>query len=68
MEQWKDFLNKRARIIINDAPSPYPKFKDGIVKGFTTTHIILLQNNIEIALLLSDIRRIEIKGDSNDGN
>jgi len=66
MEQWKDFLNKKVRIIINDAPSPYPKYKDGIVKGFTDTHIILLQNNTEIALLLTDIRRIEIRGGDND--
>jgi len=61
MENWNRFLNKQVRIIINDAPSVYPKHKDGLVKGFTTTHILLQQQDQDIALLLTDIRRIEIR-------
>lgn len=66
MEGWEKFLEKHVRVIINDSPSPYPKHKDGIVKGFTQTHLILKQENKDIALLLSDIRRIEIIN-GNDG-
>lgn len=61
MESWKHFLNKKVRCIINDAPSPYPKHKDGEVAGVTKTHLILKEEDKEIALLLSDIRRIEIR-------
>ena len=67
---WGHFLNQEVRVIINDNPSPYPKHKDGLVKGFTNTHLIILQDNKEIALLLTDIRRVEIKNGINgkDGN
>ena len=65
MENWKSFLNKNVRIIINDLPSLYPKHKDGVVVEFTSTHLILKQFDRDepVALLLNDIRRIEILGE-----
>jgi len=63
LENWKEFLDKYVRVIINDPPSLYPKHKDGIVKAFTSTHLILQQEK-EVALLLSDIRRIEIRDEA----
>jgi len=60
-ETWKDFIDKRVRVIINDNPSKYPKHKDGIIRGFTNTHLILEQEDRKIALLLTDIRRMEFK-------
>ena len=60
-ENWKGFIKKTVRVIINDLPSPVPKHKDGIVMGFTPTHLIIKQNGKEVALLLSDIRRIELR-------
>ncbi len=61
LEAWKSFLNKEVRIIINDPPSPYPKSKDGIFLDITPTHIILKQPTGNVALLLTDIRRIQLK-------
>jgi hypothetical protein len=66
MEGWENFLNKKVRIIIYDYPSQYPKFKDGVLKAITPTHLILLQINIEVAILLADIKRIEIRGEHDD--
>lgn len=65
LENWKIFLNREVRIIINDPPSPYPKHKDGVITGFARTHLILKQEDKDIALLLTDIRRIEVKGGEN---
>lgn len=59
LESWKNFLGKQVRVIINDLPSPIPKHKDGLVLGFTTTHLILHCEGQDIALLLTDIRRIQ---------
>ena len=61
MEQLEEFLHKQVRCIVEDRPSPYPRPKDGIVKSITNTHIILEQKDKIIALLLSDIRRIELR-------
>lgn len=65
-KEWTEFINEQVRVIINDLPSPYPKCKDGKVIKVTTTHLFLQLNDKPkpIALLLTDIRRIEIKGDN----
>ena len=64
MEQdnWKDFLNKDIKIIIEDKPSPYPKHKEGILEKISTTHLIIRKSDGSIeALRLIDIRRVELK-------
>lgn len=63
MEQWKNFLNKKVKVIIEDKPSPYPKLKEGILEGISETHLILKRNGMSEALRLIDIRRIELKNE-----
>ena len=62
-EQWKDFLNKEIKVIVDDPPKLYPKFKQGILIGLNETHLILKWNNKTEAIRLSDIRRIERRDD-----
>ena len=61
LESWKSFLNKTVRVIVNDYPDKFPKHKDGLLIGITETHLILQQHEQPVALLLADIRRIEVR-------
>ena len=61
MESWKEFLNKKVNVIIDDPPSPYPKSKEGLLIEVTPTHLILKRNDKTEALRISDIRRVELK-------
>ena len=61
MENWKEFLNKKVNIIVDDPPSPYPKSKEGILIDVTPTHLILQRNDKTEALRITDIRRVELK-------
>ena len=60
-ESWKEFLNKKVNVIVDDPPSPYPKSKEGILVDVTPTHLILKRNDKTEALRISDIRRVELK-------
>jgi len=60
-ESWKEFLNKKVNVIVDDSPSPYPKSKEGILIEVTPTHLVLKRNDKTEALRLTDIRRIELK-------
>ena len=68
LESWKLFLGKEVNVIIEDAPSPYPKSKKGILQQISDTHLILVRTIIDDgtkitkpeALRLSDIRRVEL--------
>ena len=61
MENWKEFLNKKVNIIVDDSPSPYPKSKEGILIDVTPTHLVLQRNDKTEALRITDIRRVELK-------
>ena len=58
---WNTFLNHQVCVILNDPPDPNPKKKEGVVVGITDTHLILASGNKTEALLLTLIRRIEIR-------
>lgn len=60
-ESWKEFLNKKVNVIIDDPPSPYPKSKEGLLIDVTPTHLVLKRNDKTEALRISDIRRVELK-------
>lgn len=62
MESWKEFLNKRVNVIVDDLPSPYPKSKEGILIDVTPTHLVLKRNDKTEALRISDVRRVELRG------
>ena len=62
-ENWKVFLNKKVNVIVDDPPSPYPKSKEGILIEVTTTHLVLKRNDKTEALRLTDIRRVEKRGE-----
>ena len=59
-EHWNQFLNKEVKVIVEDAPSPYPKMKEGYIEEITSTHLILKRETKTEALRLNDIRRVEI--------
>lgn len=64
MEEWKNFLTKKVKIILDDLPSPYPKKKEGLLTEINDTHAIIKKEDDSIeALRLTDIRRIEVKED-----
>ena len=57
---WKDFLNKKVKIIYDDF-GEYPKKKIGILISETPTHLILKINNSNEAILLTKILRVELE-------
>lgn len=59
--QWNWLLNKNVVCIVNDPPMDIPKKKEGIVSTVTETHLILNINKKREALLLTGIRRIELR-------
>lgn len=60
-ESWKEFLNKKVNVIVDDPPSSYPKSKEGLLIDVTPTHLILKRNDKTEALRITDIRRVELK-------
>jgi hypothetical protein len=55
---WKQFLNKKIKIIYDDGGN-YPSKKIGLLIGFTNTHLILKIDTYSQAILLSKIIRVE---------
>ena len=58
MESWKEFINKKIKILYDDGGS-YPRKKEGILEKETETHLILRINNKLQGILLSKILRVE---------
>lgn len=57
-EQWKGFLNKNIKVIIED--TDFPKKKEGICKNVSETHLFLDLGFRTEALLLTKILRVEV--------
>ena len=60
MDKWKLFLNKEVKLIYEDSGNHFSK-KEGRVIQITDTHIIILINELNEAINLSKVLRIEEK-------
>ena len=58
MENWKQYLNKKIKIIFDDGRE-FPSKKEGILKGYTDTHLFLEIDNNSQAILINKILRVE---------
>lgn len=58
MEEWKEFLNNKVKIIYDDY-GDFPSKKIGILLAVTSTHLILKINSHKEAILLAKVLRIE---------
>ena len=63
--EWKEFLNKKVKIIYIDGMTSqgghhYSK-KYGTITSITNTHLILKQHNVTEAINLNEVFRIEIE-------
>lgn len=58
METWKEYLNKFVKVIYDDG-GRHPSKKEGIITGYTDTHLILNIGDKKEAILLSRILRVE---------
>lgn len=58
MEQWKQFIGKKTKVIFNDGD--YPKKKVGLISDVTDTHVILQTHERTEALNLNKIDRMEL--------
>jgi hypothetical protein len=63
MEEYKEYINKKVTFIVQKKEDLYPKKRDGIFKGSTSTHLKLLHNynTIPTAYKKEDVIRIEPK-------
>lgn len=59
LEFWKNYLNKRVKLILDDG-GIHPMKKEGILVSITETHLILQINSHQEAILLSRIIRGEL--------
>jgi hypothetical protein len=59
LEQWKSFLNKNIKVIIED--TDFPKKKQGVCKNVSETHLFLDSGFKTEALLLTKILRVEVQ-------
>ena len=65
MEVWKNFLDKEIKIIYEDG-GRFPSKKQGILIGFTETHLVLrIKFRVE-ALLLTKVIRCEVQEVENE--
>jgi hypothetical protein len=55
--KWKDFLNKKIKLIIED--TDFPKKKEGILLNVSETHLFLKTEYKTEIILLTKILRIE---------
>lgn len=64
-KHWKNYINKRVRLIIEDIP--YPRPKDGIFIDIDETHIFLLLDNKEFPtpFLRTSVKRVELEKKEN---
>lgn len=66
-KNWKIYLNKKVRLIINDYPYPVPK--DGIFRDIDHTHIFLeIAPDKTIPFERSSVKRVEFKKEEQKEN
>jgi ribosome maturation factor RimP len=59
VEDWKQFLNKKIKIIYDDRGN-FPSKKEGIFVGVNDTHLIIkVEGKGTQALLISNVIRLE---------
>ena len=62
MENWKDFLDKKVKLIYEDSKDHFSK-KEGIISEITPTHLILKFDSKCEAISLFKILRLEVCND-----